>query len=261
MKFDFKSRKIVAKTLILILDSSAFLARNNFGPMSVGETRKFRIDETKPNCQFPKIEITVKKSIRKGFRGFEVVGYEEDAKVWCTPGYVRQLSAEGLTENCGIGKILMKLCFNELVIHDVNGVKENEGWDFFQGWIEDCRAEKKCKDHDHYGRLVSLEKWVKSECSKLVGLFMSAKPKSHAHVYFKSALESDFSEMFIKTGLDEMYPRDDCRSVEVAQDRYTEDGKIVYKFNDVRVTMDVYKKLWWFCLPKKKTTHPNCENL
>ena len=88
---------------------------------------------------------------------------------------------------------------------------------------------------------------------------MAAKPKSKAHVYFKSALESHFSEMFIKTELDEMYPRDDCRSVEVAQDRYTEDGKIVYKFNDVRVTMDVYRKLWLFCMPKKKTILENCK--
>ena len=227
--------------------------------MKVGETRKFRIDKTKPNCQFPNTEITVKKSTRTAFRGFEVVDYEEDAHVWCTPGFVHQLSAKKLTEHCGIGKILMNLCFNEKDIHNVAGSKDNQGWSLFQGWIEDCRDKKECKEHDHYGRLVKLEKWVKSECSKLVGLFMAAKPKSRAHVYFKSALESHFSEIFIKTELDEMYPRDDCRSVEVAQDRYTEDGKIVYKFNDVRVTMDVYRKLWLFCMPKKKTILEKCK--
>ena len=101
---------------------------NVLDPMNLGETRKFKIDkESKKDCKLPENEITVRKIIEPGqnLRTFEVLKYEKDAFVKCSPGYVDKLSAVGLTNQCGIGKILMKLCLVEEHIHEVI---EDPGW-------------------------------------------------------------------------------------------------------------------------------------
>ena len=178
-------------------------------------------------------------------RKFEVVHHEKDAYVLCSPGYVHYLSAKGKTTDCGIGKILMKLCLNEENMHNVEN-KENEAITDIQDWIDDCKREKSCKDHED--KLIKLQKWVNTECSKIVGMHMSSDPKTKAYVYFNSALESHFSKMFIQIGVHDMYPKDDCRSVLVLKDRYNGNGEMV-NGND---KVSVYLENWFFCKPKRK---------
>ena len=226
--------------------------------MNLGETRKFKIDkESKSDCKLPENEITVRKIIEPGqtLRTFEVLKYEKDAFVKCSPGYVDKLSAVGLTNKCGIGKILMKLCLVEEHIHEVANNKDNGAIHEIQSWVEECKSQEACSEEDHQEELFKLEKWVNDECSKLVGLFMNADTKSGGYVYFNSAIETGFSQMFMKIVHYDMYPKDDCRSVEVLKDRYNEDGEMV----DGDDVVYVYQQFWFFCKPETLKPQTQCK--
>ena len=95
---------------------------------------------------------------------------------------------------------------------------------------------------------------MNAECSKLVGLFMNSDTRGGGYVYFNSAIDTGFSQMFIKIVHYDMYPKDSCRSVEVLKERYNADGEMV----DGDDVVYVNRQFWYFCKPKTKTTQPEC---
>ena len=84
---------------------------------------------------------------------------------------------------------------------------------------------------------------------------MSATQKSGAYVYFNAALETGYTEMFIKTGINDMYPKDNCRAVETLKGRYN-NGKMV----EGNIEIDVYQKDWFFCKPIKPMSSSECKD-
>ena len=270
-----KNRKLI----ISVIGSSATFLDGNFDPMKDGERRVFIIDKrAKPNCKLIENKITVRKFVPKDAASsscssssddersgrkfapedcikFEVVNYEEDAKIWCQPGYIYLLTANKKTENCGVGKILAKLCLNEDTMHNVNS-DENESVKDIKKWIDECKNQKTCKESEYLNKLINLQKWMNSECKKLLGLVISATDKAKAHVYFNSAIEIGYSQMFIKLDINKMYPEDECLSVDVLKSRYNGDGKMV----DGDKTIDVYNKDWFFCRPKTQASQDACKN-
>ena len=230
--------------------------------MSSEEVRNFKIyRKRKPNCQLPGdeiIEISVKKIVDPDDPGdieFVVVRYEKEAFINCASGFIHYVQAAEDTEGCGIGTILTNLCFSEDKIHNVVNNQENDAMKSIHDWIKECEKKESCKGTDHQEELVKLEKWVRTECSRLIALYNSADPKNRAFLYFKSALETGYSKMFIKKKHDDMYPKDDCRSVETLRGRYNGNGEMVE--GDIKV--DVYEKYWFFCKPKTLMPQPECE--
>ena len=226
------------------------------------EVRKFKIErKRKPNCKLPGdeiIDISVKKTVDPKDPGelmFEVVKYEKQAFINCASGFIHYVQAAEDTTECGIGTILTNLCFNEDKIHNVANNKENDAINSIHKWVKECEKKETCKGTDHQEELVKLEKWVNSECSRLINLKNSADPKTRAFMYFKSAMETGYNKMFIKKNHDDMYPKDDCRSVEILKGRYNGKGEMVE--GDIKV--DVYEKFWFFCKPKTLTTQPECK--
>jgi len=239
--------------------SSRYDPSNNYGPMASDEVRKFKIPrKRKPDCKLQGdeiIEISVKKTVDPDDPGdmeFVVVKYEKKAFINCASGFIHYVQAAEDTEGCGIGTILTNLCFNEDKIHNVANNKENDAINSIHKWVKECEKKESCKGTDHQEELVKLEKWVNSECSRLINLYNKADPKNRAFMYFKSAMETGYNKMFIKKNHDDMYPKDDCRSVEVLKDRYNGNGEMVE--GDIKVNVD--EKYWFFCEP---TTQPECK--
>ena len=83
---------------------------------------------------------------------------------------------------------------------------------------------------------------------------MIADPKSGAHVYFNSAIESDYSQMLIKINHEEAYPNEGFCSVTTLKERYNGEGEMVNGDNKV----DVFKHDWFFCLLKTPATKNEC---
>ena len=112
--------------------------------------------------------------------------------VQCGSGYVPTLNVQGNAEGCGIGQILMQLCFNEEEKHSVEGTTDdNSALDKMDEYITDCqRANCNLNPTD-------LKKWVVEHCSKLMYLEMKTKKFGAAHVYFNSAMDSGFRKMFM----------------------------------------------------------------
>ena len=240
------------------LESSRFTLVHNYNPMIANEERNFDIDKTKKeNCRFPSDEITVRKTAwpNEEKRVLKVVGYENDAYVEYFPGYVQQLYARGKTQGCGIATILMKLCLNEESIHNVENNEENRAVTTVKHWAETCKFEDSCKEEDHKELIKTLEEWSSSKCSKMVYLLMQAKPKIGAHVYFNSAIDTGFSQMFIKIKTEEMYPKNGPCSVKTLKGRYNEDGDMVEGEDEVFV----YGKPWFFCTPKSPAVESKCQ--
>ena len=114
-----------------------------------------------------------------------------------------------------------------------------------------------------------MEKWVKSKCNKILFLTMTVNRPSDAHLYFNSAFNAGFTEMFIAVnnnlGKREFYPKEGPCSVNALQERYA-------KINDGYMTDDggtevrminagevkVLGHDWFFCKPKIPTLHVKC---
>ena len=63
--------------------------------------------------------------------------------------------------------------------------------------VEACKKDESCKGTDNEKQLIKMEKWAGTECSKMITLFMMPEEKDGAYVYFKSAQDSGFTQMFI----------------------------------------------------------------
>lgn len=220
--------------------------------MKEGETRKFELDKTKLNCQLIKDGIneitigkfeTVKWNIKneKNKWRYRLVEPVHILYIDCFPGNVDFLYTAGVTEGCGIGKILMGLCLNEESMHNVEKNKDNKA-------VQDLERSAAINKEKELQELV---KWVNFECSKLVFLIMKADPKENAFVYFNSAQEANLNQMFIETNPPGfMYPKSGTSSVSELRKKYTNESDIV----DNGEKIDVFDKNWFFCLPKKSLT-------
>ena len=211
--------------------------------MKEDETRKFELDKGKPNCQLLKdgiTEITIGKvesaKEQYGFR-YNLVEPKLDVYIDCYPGKIEFLYTIGKAEGCGIGKILTKLCLNEERIHNVENNKENKA-------SKDLGTAKLINKTPEFQ---DLYKWVNSQCSKLVFLIMQAK-RGGGFIYFNSAEESKYSQMFIMNVNDVIYPKSGTSSVAELKKKYTTEGVIV----DNGVKINVFDMNWYFCLPKSR---------
>ena len=219
--------------------------------MTVGEVRAFKIDrEIKPDCGLTVNEIKIKKqnalSDRDGYH-FNMVGHESEVSIDCEPGFVSHLEAKGRAEGCGIGKMLMNLCFNENKIHNVANKEENKAIamldelkDEMDRW---CKLNPTLCNEEQAGKV---QKWANNQCSKLLYLGMSSKPKSKAHVYFNSAIASGFDYMFIDLNNEMFYPKTGPCSVKTLKERYNDDGDMVDGDDRVKA----HGQIWFFCQPK-----------
>ena len=210
--------------------------------MKTGETRIFKLPEDKPDCQLKEKEISIVKTKNVRERKFTVVGHEEIAFIQCYPGYVHLLTTEGITEGCGIAKILFRLCLNEKKIHNFANKKENAAFNS----ITNLGLKNKKLIH-----------WATSQCSKVVTLSMSARPPTGAYSYFNGALESGYTYMFVETSSGEtIYPTEGPCSVKLLRDEY--DGNGYMERNKGNKAVDVYGKAWYFCLPKQPMSLDKC---
>jgi len=84
---------------------------------------------------------------------------------------------------------------------------------------------------------------------------MTANPKTGAHVYFNSAIEAGWTEMFVKIGKwEKLYPNEGPFSVAELKKRYTAEGNMV----DGSEVVKVYHEHWYFCLPKTPANAEKC---
>ena len=210
--------------------------------MKAGETRTFQLDKkSKPNCKLTTDEISITKTRYGKAKTHQVVGHEQYGYIDCFPGYVSGLQSDGILEGCGIGKILMRLCFAETSIHNTAKKEEN-------------RAVKNIVT-DGIKKFPELAKWVISKCSKVLFLTMTSKPKTGAYVYFNSAIEAGWTEMFVKIGKwEKLYPNEGPCSVETLKKRYNAEGNMVYGDEVV----NVWHEHWYFCLPKIPSNAEQC---
>jgi len=100
-----------------------------------------------------------------------------------------------------------------------------------------------------------------SHCKKLIYLEMKAKPRTEAHLYFKSAIASGYTEMFMISNeisdsptTSDFCPKEGTCPVEILQKRYSDDGHLV---DGVEKTL-VWGKNWFFCLPKTPSKLSKC---
>lgn len=227
--------------------------------MKPNEIRKFEIDKTlEPKCQIlpfiddedeNRIEIDIKKMADlQQFRLYDNLGVNGKAYITCTGGFVSHMSVSGNARECGIGKIFMKLCLNEVKIHNVADNNKN-------------RALEKLKEYATKPPILPnarvMEYWVKSKCEKFIYLLMLVEPASVPHLYLNSAIESGFTKMFIALK-SEFYPKEGPFSVEALKQSVTDDGYMKNKDGtDVRTINNerVYPfgKLGFFCKPKTHT--------
>ena len=237
------------------------VARNNYGSMMEGETRKFQIDKTKKkDCKLPgegviDIEIIKEQSPHYAYT-FKMVGMMNTVFIHCDDGYIPRLNTKGKAENCGIGKILTQLCLSEETIHNVESNEKNNALLEIKRYKEEPQSEAKRK------QLLKLEKWISSHCSKLYYLSMCSDPRSKGHVYFSTAIASGFTEMFMirdnlkPGGKLKFYPNEGPCAIKNLKDRYSDDGNMA-EGNGLKKTM-VWGKVWYFCLPKKQETQLKC---
>jgi len=241
--------------------------RNNYEPMRVEETRKFKIDKSiKKDCGLPgegiiEIEIKKEKSIvfASTFRMVKPDLGSRVAFIHCNKGYVALVKAQGKAESCGIAKILMQLCINEEGFHNVASNYKNEAVILMGKYVQECLKKESCMANDQQLKKIrNLENWITSHCSKLVYLEMESDPKTGAHVYFNSAVASGFPEMFMINPIWnedlKFYPNEGPCPVKELQKKYSNDGNMV---DDDEKTM-VWGWNWFFCQPKTITIPTKC---
>ena len=164
-------------------------------PMQIGEIKIF---QTKPECRLRAKEIAVKKDIQPDYLIFHAVSgasngfqnmpgdsatrkYEHQVGyITCNHGWInhletfeRSLRSAGVGEEargCGIGTILVELCFLDPKITTVE--KENKAIKILPEAVQQL---------------------VRLNCHKLVGMTMAAKgtgdnPTAAAHVYFSASI-------------------------------------------------------------------------
>ena len=219
--------------------------------MQTNERRTFPLDKTnKPKCGLDVTELTIIKTEEQEMEGsvasvayrFSMVGFESTVYAKCAPGNLNRLLVGGKAAGCGIGRTLTQLCFNEDNIHNVKNNDENEALSTIRIM---CKDMKSC-DEKQRRMAHKLKIWAKSKCSKMVSLLMYATPKSAAHVYFNSALDQGYTQMFVSLD-NKIYPEEGPCSVTVLKERYDNNGNMKEEDGELK---NVYAKDWIFCYPK-----------
>lgn len=197
------------------------------------ETRKFKINKKKrPQCKLPEDKIKIKK--------------EEVNEYVCNSGLVTELDVSEDAQQCGIGTMLMRLCFNEKKLHNVVDNDKNVALSLMKQYSES----------NEMALAQEMETWVNSNCKKILKLTMAARG-AKARVYFKSALASGFTQMFIALE-SEFYPQNGPCSVDELAKRYTDDGYMTDKEGESDDKVRVFGEFWFFCKPKTSTLHNKC---
>ena len=250
--------------IFLFIEFRDIRSRANYGSMQVGETRKFEIDKNKKtDCKLPGegvVEIDIKKEESESFAFTFKASFKHKSLtlpagfIYCDYGFVALLKTQ-YYQNCGIGKILAQLCLNEEEIHKVVGNEKNGALIQLEKYIRECEKIESCKKNDeHLKKLKDLQELIRSRCSKSIWMEMEAKngnAKTGAHVYFNSAIASDFTEMFMTTHSKfdefEFYPKEGLGEVKSLQARYSDDGYMI----DRDKKTEVWGWNWFFCHPTK----------
>ena len=225
--------------------------------MEIDEIRVFKIDRTsKPDCKLEveNDEIKIeKKEEKKDNYLFSMALRNARTFISCKPGEVKNLKVSPQAQNCGIGKMLTLLCFNEENIHKVENNENN-------------LAVKAMKTYSalKFPAVDKVEAWITKTCKKFLYLLMTADPKSRGHLYFNTALISGYSEMFFALQKEKkFYPAEGGCSVASLKTRYTNDGVLTDDDGTPVVRMlnnqiKVWGENWFFCQPKTPTLPSKC---
>ena len=232
--------------------------------MKIDESRKFELDvSSKPNCGLSSdgniVEISIKKEKTQKDpeeHKFSMLNYEYIVYIVCRAGYIPDLAVGGEAEDCGIGKVLMQLCLNEPKLHKISKKNKNNAMKEIKHELQGCKIDSTCNDAT-IKKIMKLEEWVKSKCSKILYLDVSVSPMTKAYVYFNSALSSGFTDMFVKMSNREIYPNEGPCSVQNLKERYTDDGTMV----DGNDEVIVHGRKWFFCHPKIPSSSSKCSIL
>ena len=244
-------------TFIEILKSSRILKNNNYGVMKEGEVRTFVIEKSqKPKCKLSakddKITIEIKKEKlpKEQYQYIMTPASSEDKKTALIfeAGSVDNVDVAEPAQECGIAKIFMLLFLNENEMNDIKNAKNKA-----MGSIE--------RDKKPMARVY--EEWIKEKCQFLIYLNMVAKDKTKAHLYFNSAIDSEYTMMFIKQGFNKGYwPENGSCPTENLKGRYRDDGYIMGEDGSDAGKINAWGTLWYFCKPQKTTpTDSKCTDL
>ena len=215
---------------------------NDYEPMKNNEIRKFKIDQNRyKECRLASLKIKKEEKSEIEIKFF-AVETAADAYANCMSGEITALeTARNMmkqAKKCGIGAMLMRLCFNELRIHNVKNNANNAAVTLIE------HLSKK----NEYLNARKLEEWVKSSCEKAMIMTVTCSPKSDARVFFSSAIASDYTEMFFVLPKNEFYPKEGQGSVQDLMKRYTDDGNIV-ESDGTNNNVKVWGEIWLFCKP------------
>ena len=215
---------------------------NNYEPMKEWEVRTFVIEKSKkPNCKLPAKDNKITIEITKQQNHFIMTPTSSEEKTTALvyePGEVENVDVAEPAQDCGIAKTLMLLFLNENEMNDIKNAKNQA-----MGTIV---RDKKPKAREY-------ENWIKDKCQSLIYLNMVAKPKK-AYLYFNSAIDSEYTMMFIKEGYNKGYwPDNGLCPTEVLKGRYRDDGYIMGEDGSDNGKINALGTLWYFCKPVKAT--------
>ena len=242
---------------ILGIDESFILPDgNDYGPMKHNEIRKFKIDQNRyKDCKISSLKIKKEERSETEIK-FVAVEIATDThnvntktykvKLICKSGEITALeTARNMMKHarkCGIGTMLIRLCFNELRIHNVKNNINNAAVALIKQYSQINQV-----THTHLNAR-KLEKWVKSSCEKAVRMTVTCDPKSDASAFFSSAIASEYTEMFFVLH-DKFYPKDGRGLVQDLMKRYTDDGNIL-ESDGTNNKVKVWGEIWVFCKSK-----------
>ena len=223
------------------------LSDNDYTPMKKDEIRTFHIDKKiKKHCKLTAtsddpnvIEVKIKKQLDLLGKRANTISYTIDGMdygyLYCQPGYLEDVNVKEKAGRCGISEMFTRLCMNE-PIHQVknkdNRAMNDEGLQEFAEHLE----------------------WTTTHCNNIFMLEMDAWPRVGAISYFRAALASGFTRMFIKVGPTSrptFYPESGPCCVEELQKRYdSETGEM--KKGDEEENVAGPDMEWYYCSPKKE---------
>ena len=199
------------------------------------EIREFKVDRNKhKECRIAGLKI---KKEEKSTNEIKFSAVFSDAYVSCKSGQVIRLETLG-RKKCGIGEMLMRLCFNEIRIHNVRNNNNNAALSLIENIVKT----------NEIVNAKQVEEWVKSYCEKVVKMTVTCRPASDARVLFDSAIASDYTEMFFKIP-NEFYPKEGRGLVEELKERYTHEGNML-ESDGTNKNVKVWGEIWFFCKPR-----------
>ena len=206
------------------------------------EIRKFEIDRNKyTKCRLASVKIKKEEQSETEMKFF-AVETAADAYITCKSGEVTALETARnrmkQLKKCGIGTMLIQLCFNEISIHNVVNNDKNAA----VASLENVSKANKIKIAQ------KIEEWVKYHCKRAVRMKLTCDPASDARVFFSSAIASGYTEMFFKLKK-EFYPREGRGLVEDLMKRYTDEGNYL-ESDGTNNNVRVLGEHWFFCKPR-----------